>query len=244
MSDEKGNLGHAEWLRVCGVAVTDEAVMMELKLGSGAQLLEKLSLRKAANAIARRMEITVSEQELSEAVAAFYAERKLFDGQQIRDWHRSLRLAEAALREYIRETMLSRLLRKRLVTDKAVRERFGMNPHRYTRAEAEVFIFSSEGAAREFVLAVREQETQPIYGARRWMIRCETPDDAGALIFSARPGDLVGPVEIDYQCYEVYRLLVCENPTLGGHLQAQIRDELFDELLQAELVRDPLTFLL
>jgi hypothetical protein len=244
LSGEKGNLGQTEWLRVCGVAVSDDAVMVELKLGSSAQLLEKLALRKAAEAIARRMEISVSDQELSEAVAVFYAEHKLFDSLQIRDWHRSLRLEEAPLREYIRETMLLRLLRKRLISDQAVRERFGMNPHRYARAEAEVFIFSSEGAAREFVLAVREQETRPIYGARRWMIRCETSDDAGALIFSARPGDLVGPVEIDYQRYEVYRVLVCENPTLSVHLQTQIRDELFDELLQAELARDPLTFLL
>jgi hypothetical protein len=244
LSGEKGNLGQTEWLRVCGIAVTDDAVMMELKLGASAQLLEKLALRKAAGAIARRMEITVSELELSEAVAAFYAEHKLFDRDQIRDWHRSLRLEEAALREYIRETMLSRLLRGRLFSDQAVRERFGMNPHRYARAEAEVFTFSSEGAAREFVLAVREQETQPIYGARRWMIRCETPDDAGALIFSARPGDLVGPVEIDYHRYDVYRILVCENPTLSAHLQTQIRDELFDEVLQAELARDQLTFLL
>lgn len=244
MSDEKGNLGQTEWLKVCGAAITGEAVMMELKLGSSAELLEKLALRKAAYAIARRLEIVDSEQELDEAVAAFYAERKLFDLQQIRDWHRSLRLEEAAVREYIRETMLSRALRKKLVSDQAVRERFGMNPHRYARAEAEVFIFSGEGAAREFVLAVREQETEPIYGARRWMIRCETPDDAGALIFSARPGDLVGPVEVDYQSYEVYRLLRCENPTLDARLQAQIRDELYDELLKTELARDPLTFLL
>lgn len=244
MSDEKGNSGQAEWLRVCGVAITDEAVMVELKLGSSAELLEKLALRKAANVIAQRLHITNSEQELGEAVAAFYAERKLFDPQQIRDWHRSLRLREAALREYIRETILLRLLHKKLVSDQAVRERFAMNPHRYARAEAEVFIFSGEGAAREFVLAVREQETEPIYGARRWMIRCETPDDAGALIFSARPGDLVGPVEVDYESYEVYRLLRCENPTLDVRLQAQIRDELFDELLKAELARDPLIFLL
>ncbi len=244
MSDEKGNSGQAEWLRVCGVAITDKAVMVELKLGSSAELLEKLALRKAANVIAQRLHITNSEQELGEAVAAFYAERKLFDPQQIRDWHRSLRLGEAALREYIRETILLRLLHKKLVSDQAVRERFAMNPHRYARAEAEVFIFSGEGAAREFVLAVREQETEPIYGARRWMIRCETPDDAGALIFSARPGDLVGPVEVDYESYEVYRLLRCENPTLDVRLQAQIRDELFDELLKAELARDPLIFLL
>jgi len=244
LSDEKGNLGQTEWLRVCGSTITDKAVMMELKLGSSAELLEKLSLRKAASAIAGRLGITNSEQELGEAVEAFYAERKLFDPGQIRDWHRSLRLEEAALREYIRETMLLRVLRKKLVSDQAVRERFGMNPHRYARAEAEVFTFSGEGAAREFVLAVHEQETEPIYGARRWMIRCETPDDAGALIFSARPGDLIGPVEVDYQSYEVYRLLHCENPSLDGRLHARIRDELFDELLKAELARDPLTFLL
>lgn len=53
----------------------------------------------------------------------------------------------------------------------------------------------------------------------------------------------MGPVEIDHQCHEVYRLLHRERPTLDSRLERQIRDELFDELLRVELTRDPIKFL-
>jgi parvulin-like peptidyl-prolyl isomerase len=243
LSDQKGNLGATEWLTAGGVGISDESVMIELKLGSNAGLLEKLALRKIAVAMASKLEIADSDQELDEAVAAFYAERKLFDSQQIFEWRHSLRLAAAALREYVRETLHVRKLREKLVSDESVRERFGMNPHQYARVDAEVFVFSSDGAAREFVLAVRENETEPIHGARRRITRRYASQEAGALIFSAEPGDLVGPVEIDYQCFEVYRLLRRERPVLDSRLERQIRDELFDELLRVELTRDPIKFL-
>jgi len=236
--------GSEEWLKGGGIVITGDAIRLELKLGASAKLLEQLAFRKIAEAMVQRLEITTSEQELNEAMAAFYAERKLFDPSQILDWLRSMRIGEEAIREYVREALLFRRVRDKVIPDQAVHERFGLNPHLYARAEAEVFIFSSEGAAREFVLAVRENEIGPVHGARRWIARQEAPGEAGVLIFSAEPGDLAGPVEIGYQCYEVYRLLHRDKPTLDAHLQSTIRDELFGELLRAELARDPLTFIL
>jgi len=224
--------------------ITCAAVLVELKLGASAQLLEDLALRRVANAMAERHGIVNSEEEWDQALAAFYVERNLLDEQQIFDWRRSLRLEEVTLREYVRETVLFRRLRERLISDQSVERRFRMNPHEYARAEVGIFTFSTEGAGKEFVLAVREKETEPIHGARRWMIRRETPDEASALIFSAQPGDLVGPVETEYQCYEVYRVLRRESGVLDARLKKQLHNELFTELLKAELSRDPIKFLL
>jgi hypothetical protein len=154
-----------------------------------------------------------------------------------------LRISEAAIPDYVRETTLLPRLRDKLVSSQMVRARFELNPHQYASAEVEVFIFSTEGAAREFMLAVHEKETEPNHGARRWLIRRETPNEAGALIFSTEPGELAGPVEIDYRCHEVYRIRQREQPALGADLYRQIGDELFDEILRLELARNPLTFL-
>ena len=172
--------------------VTGAAVLVELKLGASAQLLEDLALRRVAKAMAERRGIVNSEQESDQALDAFCVERNLLDQQQIADWRRSLHLEEATLREYVRESVLFKRLRESLISDQSVEKRFRMNPHEYARAEVAIFTFSSEGAGKEFVLAVREKETEPIHGARRWMIRRETPDEASALIFSAQPGDIVG----------------------------------------------------
>ena len=217
--------------------------MLELKVGPSAEFLNQLGRRKLASAMALRLGITIAEPELDEAVAAFYAERKLFGAQQILDWRHSMRIEETAIREYVHETLLTPRLRHKLISESMVRTRFAADPHQYARAEVEVFTFSSEGAAREFVLAVRERELESIHGARRWLKRRETPEEAGALIFSAEPGELAGPVAIDYQCCEVYRVLHREHPSLDSQLNRQIGSELFDELLDSELARHPLAFL-
>ena len=243
MDDEEIDPRAAEWLIAGGVPLTGDALLLDLKLGPSAEFLGQLARRKVASAMSLRLGIIISEQELDEAVAAFYAERKLFGQQQILDWRHSMRIDEAAIREYVRETVLTPRLRDKLISDHQVSAQFAINPHQYARAEVEVFTFSSEGAALEFVLAVRERELESIHGARRWLRRRETPEEAGALIFSAEPGDLAGPVETDYQCYEVYRVLQREHPKLDAQLYRQIGDELFEELLNSELARHPLAFL-
>jgi len=224
--------------------ITSAAILLELKLGAGAPLLEELALRRVANAMAAQRGIVSSEEQLDKALATFYVERNLLNHQQIADWLRSVHLHEASLRDYVREKILFERLRESLISDELVEKRFGMNPHEYARAEVQIFTFSTEGAAREFILAVHEQETQPIHGARRWLIRRETPEEASALIFSGEPEAIVGPVETDYQCYEVYRLLHRESGVLDTRLRRQLRNELFAERLKAELSRDPITFLL
>jgi hypothetical protein len=243
LDDEETNPRTADWLIAGGVPVSGDALMLELKLGPSAEFLSQLARRKVASAMRLRLGIAISEKELDEAVAAFYAERKLFGPQQLLDWRHSMRIEEGAIREYVRETLLTPRLREKLISDAMVRAQFAINPHQYARAEVEVFTFSSEGAAREFVLAVRERELESIHGARRWFMRRETSEEAGALIFSAEPGELVGPVEIDYQCCEVYRVLNRQHPSLDAQLHRQIGDELFDELINAELVRHPFAFL-
>jgi hypothetical protein len=243
LDDEEINPRTAEWLIAGGVPVSGDALMLELKLGPSAEFLSQLARRKVASAMTLRLGIAISEKELDEAVAAYYAERKLFGPQQLLDWRHSMRIEEAAIREYVRETLLTPRLRAKLISDPMVRAQFAINPHQYARAEVEVFTFSSEGAAREFVLAVRERELESIHGARRWFMRRETSEEVGALIFSAEPGDLAGPVEIDYQCSEVYRVLNRQHPSLDAQLHRQIGEELFDELINAELVRHPLAFL-
>jgi hypothetical protein len=240
---ENGRIA-AEWVSAGGVTISDDAVLLELKVGPHTGLLERLALRKVGNAMAQRLGMTPSQEELNDAITAFYAEHKLFGPEQMLEWRHALRVDEAAINEYVRETMVMHRLRHQLVSDEMVIKRFELNPHQYARAEVEVFTFATEGAAREFILAVREKETEAIHGARRRLIRRETADEAGALIFSTEPGELAGPVEIDYECYEVFSILHREHPVLNAHLQHQIRDELFDEMLKLELARSPLTFLL
>ena len=112
-----------------------------------------------------------------------------------------------------------------------------------TRAEADLFSFKTVGEAKEFVLAVREHEVVPKGGVRKWLTRREMPGEIAAILMSADAEELVGPVENDQGAFDVYMLNRREDAVLDDSLRDEIRDKLFGELVEAEMTRNPLTFL-
>jgi hypothetical protein len=239
----EGKKASVGWAKTGEIVIADDAILLELKIGGGDQLLRNLALRKIAAAKAAERGITVSQQELQEALDAFCAERELFEEEQIELWRQSLHLPQSALAEYVRETVLANRLKEALTPDQAVNECFSASRHEYASAEVEVFGFESEGAAREFILSVREHETEPEGGESRQILRREAPEEIAASLFSAQPGEMLGPVETD-DGFEAYRLVDRKDAMLDDELREQIRDELFSQFLEAELTRNPLTFLI
>ena len=232
-----------EWLTAGGITIDAAVVLLELKVGAAGPFLHELLLRKVAAAMAVREGIVVSESEIEEALAAFYTQRSLFEREQIDAWHRSKPIEHLALRDFTREQVLRRRLGKHLVPDAIVIERFSANPHDYARAEVNVFTFETGGAADEFILAVREKEIQP-FGERVQIFRRDAPSDIAAVLYSAEPGELVGPVEMDDRRYWVYLLLHRERPTPDEQVKEILRTQIWNELLERELTRQPLAFLL
>jgi hypothetical protein len=231
------------WLKGGGVTIAAADVLLELKLGGGAEFLEDLLARKIAVAIAARHKITLPDDDLDEALAAFYSDRDLFEDEQIADWMKSRRLGEEAVREYVRETALAHRAKSILITDDAVRDRFASERYDYALAEVEVFEFGTTGEAKEFVLAVREKEADAADGTQRQITRRDAPEEIAATLFSCEPGDLVGPFESDEGQFEVFVLRSRSEAELDDELHEQIRTEMFRELIEVELTRDPMKFL-
>ncbi|HKM99249.1 MAG TPA: hypothetical protein VJX23_01940 [Candidatus Binataceae bacterium] len=239
--DEKKAQGG--WIKGGGVTIASDAVLLELKLGGGGEFLDDLMARKIAVAIATKGGIALSDDELDDALAAFYTDRDLFEEAQIAVWLKSMRLREDAVREYVREGALAVRARAILITDDAVADRFGSDRYDYALAEVEVFEFATVGQAREFILAVREKETAAVNGERREVTRREAPEEIAAMLFSCDLGDLAGPVENDDGAHEVFVLRSRIEADLDDQLREQIRTEMFGQLIEAELNRDSLKFL-
>lgn len=232
------------WLRAAGLDISAADVLLELKCGSHNDLLRALVVRKLAARTAEAEGLTVTADDLQAALDEFYAARDLFEAEQIAAWRQSLHLDEAMVREYVREQQMLASLRSHLASDDSVRRRFGANLTDYAQAEVDVFQFDREGAAKEFMLAVREREIEPAGGERRRVSGRSAPEDIAAALFSSGDGALVGPVERDDEGgYEVYRLLHRTDPRLDEDLRESIRDEIFEEAMAAALSRDPVAFL-
>jgi hypothetical protein len=243
MADREKQPTDAAWIKAGGIAIAHDAVLLDLKIGIDAGFLSALVRRKIAAAIAVKRGLSLADDEFEEALAAFHADRDLFEPEQVDQWYKSRHLEEQPVREYVSETALIDRAKQELITDEQIQKRFGADRYEYDVAEADVFGFKTVGEAREFMLAVREHELTPEGGVRERLTRREAPTEIAAVLLSAEPEELVGPVETDDGRYDVYMLHRREDATLDDSLTEEIRDKLFDELIELELMRDPLTFL-
>jgi hypothetical protein len=242
MATQEKNSQHG-WITAGGVTISSDNILLELKLGAGADFLPSLLARKIAVALAIKNRIILTDEELDDAVAAFYGERDLFEDAQINGWLASILLDEASVRGYVRETALVERAKATLITDAAVGDRFASDRYDYTTADVEVFEFATAGEAKEFMLAVREKEAEATEGEHREVIRRDAPEEIAAALFSCDPGDLAGPVETDDGAFEVFALRSRTDAELDDALQDQIRREMFRQLIEAELTRAPMKFL-
>jgi hypothetical protein len=230
------------WLSGAGFEISDEAVLLELKTGPWGDVTEGLLRRKAAAARAVEEGIAVSEEEVDDALAEFYAERDRLEDAQAAAWRREHHVEEEDLRGLIREQCLVRRLRERLASDDVVERRFRANPLSYARVEVEVFARPTEGAARELMLAVREGETAPGAGERRRLAPAAAPEEVAGQLFAAREGEMLGPVEAGDGSYEVYRVTGQATSQLDEALRDTIRDEILEEELAPAFSRNPVSF--
>ena len=231
------------WAKAAGIEISPDDVLINLKLEPGGEFLDELTWRKAAVAFATRRGVSVDEEDIEEALGEFYVDRDLFEPEQIEKWLASARLEEGSVRDFVTETVLIEQAGESLITDEAVEERFAASRHELALAEVEIFGFSTDGEAKEFMLAVREHEIGPEGGTLAEVMRRDAPEEIGAVLFSAEPGELIGPVEAEDGSYEVYVLNQIEEATLDEDMYENLRAEMFGELVEAELSRDPLEFL-
>ncbi len=231
-----------EWASGAGVTVSSNDVLIELKLGTS-ETLTALLKRKAAVALALEHAVAVSDSELQASLESFYAERDLFEREQVRQWLDQFHVDESCVREFIRERLLVERLAPVMFSNAAVAEIFGSNPHQYAHADLHVFGFGSEGAAEEFILAVKEKEIAP-FAERITIMKRDAPEEIAAALFASAPDELVGPVEIDDGLFRVYQLVQLHEPRLDDRLSAIIRRELLEELLNSRLERVPRVFLI
>jgi hypothetical protein len=231
------------WIQGGGVGLTPSAILLELKLGGGQGLLEPLLSRKLAAAQAVQAGIQITPEELEEGLAEFYVERDLFEERDVESWRQGLGLELEAVRQFVRERLLASRFYDKIASKEAVEERFRAHLIDYDRAEVEVFRFPTEGAAREFVLSVREGERQATAGEKVEWTRKTAPEAVASEVFSAKPGDLLGPSELDDGTTEVYRLIESRPAQLDDPLRDEIRREIIRESLQSLLSRDPVRFL-
>lgn len=250
MSDSESHSNEDDVFLAGGKAgLTLAELGLEAKIGSLQAPLRHVLRRRAAARLAEEAGLNVAEDELETALSDFYAERELFEEEQIGAWRTANRLDEEDVRLWLRRELLADKLGEHLAPDEAIAKRFKAARRDYDRAGVAILRFSSPGAAAEVLLSLREGELTweravERAGGQEFIeyLRRDAPEEIAARLFTLVPGGLAGPVEDDEGGAVLYRLQTIAESRLDDSVRESLRDELVNEALARSFAADPPAF--
>ncbi len=186
---------------------------------------------------AKEAGITVSDEELQTEADRFRSQLGLYSAKETEGWLKTLDLTVDDLESFCNGTVLSSKLCRNLFADKA-EEYFTVNKLNFDEAEVSQMVVAEESLAQELLLQLKEGESRfadlakdysldkvngRLGGYTGWVSRESLgPSFAGA-IFSAVPGEIVGPVETD----EGYHLVMVHDVK-----RAEFNDDILENVMK------------
>lgn len=233
-----------------GVSLTIDDVMLALKISDDHAFVVDHLVQRMAAARAHAEGLDVGDDELAQALADFYADRDLFEDQDVAQWLAQAKITKDALSAALRERLLAERLGAHLVPDDRVDTHYRATRHDYATADIEQIEFDTVGAAAEMMMQVSEGEISWQDAAARAggltsdvVSRTGVPEEIAGELFAAEPGAVLGPIETEEGAQAVYRLIALTETELDDELREQIREELLDAELRSAFSRQALEFL-
>jgi len=204
-------------------------------------LLVETAIEKLLVDQAREAGLAVSTEQLQQAVNRFRQERGLHAALETRRWLSERGLELPDLETTVETELLIEQLQRRLTESRAT-DYFAVHKDEFARARLRQLLVASEGEAREIYSQLTEEgrdfaelarqnslhlPTRAAGGSLAPLCRCELAGDVGRAVFSARPGQVVGPfpAPTGYSLYLVEELLPAE---LDPATTSLIRRRLFN----------------
>jgi foldase protein PrsA len=233
-----------------GVGLTLREFLYSLKLQLQLpELLEKALQEKLVLERARTEEVAATDEELQQAADAFRQANQLFRAEETEQW-----LAEHFLTLKDFETRLERDVIRRKLANKVVpphhiERHFAETRTEHDRAKLSHLLVEREGVAAELLSQIQDEGSDFADLARKYSIDAGSRGAGGSLgvverkslppavesaVFTARGGDLVGPVKSEHG-YHLIRVEEIHLGTLNEETAERVREELFAEWLTQQV---------
>lgn len=233
---------------VNGEAVTLGPLLHRLRLEGGLDLVQAALREQVIDQALRAHSIEVTTEELQEAADMFRTNRRLFRADDTHAWLKAHHLSVDDLEEKLSRELALRKLRV-LLTEDRVEPYFVEHHAAFASARLSLLRLESEEQAREVATQIEEDEadfsdlvrslaTDPGVcesgGYLGWVARKALSPAAEAAVFSASPGDTVGPIKTDggWALIKVWEVL---EPKLTEHTRHEIRQMLFGQWLAEQI---------
>lgn len=197
---------------------------------------------------AQTMGLTVSDAELQASADHFRQARGMEKADATLRWLSENQLVVEDFEEWLELALLREKIAER-VSEGRIAAHFAQNRILHDRAVLSHLVVESEGAAHELLTQIvddnadfaelarqysRDESTRHVGGLQGVIARRDMAGELQQLVFSARVGDVVGPIARANQ----FELVRVENHLLGEltpTVAAAVREELFRDWLTAEV---------
>jgi len=237
---------------VCQVedkTITQADVIARAKItGAYADTALALARDAAACKVADDLGIKISDEELQSAYDDFRRACDLHKAKDTEAWLKRSGLTVEDIECYLEAGLLRQRLASELVPKEEVESYYAQNPREFEFARVSQIEVKDQSAAEELALSLREEGEDFATLARKHSIDPQTrcgggyrglvtrdeaqnlPEDIADRIFSANPGEIVGPFASNGSSY-VVRIEECGRLPLDESLRSRIQATLCEEIL-------------
>jgi parvulin-like peptidyl-prolyl isomerase len=228
-----------------GEITPDEVVRFLALTGRADSIITDMIMHREAVKKARTLGADVTDQELQEFADSFRAVRSLYSAGEMIRFLESAGLGEDDFEAFCESSLFCTLLKEKLADEKAIEAYFVNNRSQFDLVRASVIMVGDENLAREIAIQVREEGADFHALARRHSLDVATkyaggysglltrtmfPTEVSSKVFSAGPGELLGPYRHD----GMFQLILVEEmlrASLSEHVKASIKECIFREWL-------------
>jgi parvulin-like peptidyl-prolyl isomerase len=237
-----------------GEITPDEVVSFLVLNGQADAVIANMIMHREAVKKARELGLEVADEALQQFADGFRALRSLYSADEMIRFLASAGLGEEDFEAFCESSVFCMLLKEKLADEKAIEAYFINNRSQFDYARISVIVAGEENLAKEIVIQVTEEgadfhalarkhsldeSTKYAGGYRGLLTREMFPPEVSAKVFSASPGELLGPYLRD----SMFQLILVEEilrASLSGDVKESIRQRIFREWRDT-LVRDGVT---
>ncbi|MFN0055519.1 MAG: peptidylprolyl isomerase [Planctomycetales bacterium] len=242
------NLHSISAARIDGQDVSLGEILHCLKLTGGLGFVRQALADLIVQRRARTLGLEVSDADVQAEVNSLRKQLKLFKAAQTQEWLKEHHLTLDDLAESAEWSLLKSRLKERVVTRDQVELYFSEHRRSFDRVQCAHILVEDEGVAEELkvqlvedgadfsTLAARfstDEKSRHSGGDLGEVVRTALAPAVESAVFSARAGEVVGPVKTDmgYHLVKVERLML---GALTDALRGSISEHLFTQWLEGE----------
>lgn len=230
--------------------LTAEDFVKLLKLnGTFDNLIEDVVIDKLTVHVAKKHNITVSNEEIQERVDQIRRIKGLHRAKDTLEFLDGMGVSVDEFAGWITETLYKEKMIAEINKDEAVEDYFTLNSPKFDSIDVSHIVVDSEGKAKELLSLLKEEPDCFAEMAKEHSLDMETKDKGGfigkvlrgslqneveAKVFNASAGDLLGPFPTpDGLLFEIFKVNVKNPAKLDTATAKEIRKMIYQEWLES-----------